>query len=213
MKPVRSIRNGLVTIFLFMLCHPALNAQSGSSPENADRDSLQSFSGNGKFYQIFPLVHGKVVYTDSVLASGKSNRESFLDKAKIFFSNHEDAKYDFQPENPGNGIVTYEGKLKKSSFSVKSDVYFNIDLDCSNSSCQFNLYEIVFASSRPANSTGAITGMDGQAIVGGSKTNTMDKAVYLENIPFDQGEFSKKYCEKLDGRLMEIMRQLKAALR
>ena len=32
----------------------------------------------------FLLVHAKVVYTDSVLASGKTSKDSFLYKAKVF---------------------------------------------------------------------------------------------------------------------------------
>lgn len=190
-----------------------LNAQTLSSLGNSDADSLSSFSGNGKFYQIFPLVHAKVIYADSVLVLGKTTRADFLSKARVFFSNHDDAKYDFESEDQSSGVVTYEGKLKKNVYSVKSDVYFSINLDCTDSGCQFNLYEIIFATSKPVNSTGVITGMDGQAMFGGSKTNTMDKATFLENIPFDQGEFSRKYCEKLDGRLTEVMQHLKAALR
>ena len=210
----------LLLIILLVVSHLNLTAQTGSSAGNSDEDSVLSVSGNGKFYQIFPLVHAKVVYTDSVLASGKTSRDSFLYKAKVFFSNHEDAKYDFQSEDQGNGVVTYEGKLKKGYFSEKSDVYFSIDLDCSDSGCQFNLYEIIFASSKPVNNgsagswNGNATGSwGGHVLFEGSNTNTIDKAMYLENIPFDQGEYSRKYCEKLDAKLTEIMQHLKAALR
>jgi hypothetical protein len=45
----------LLATILILFCHSALNAQTGSSVENSDGDSSQSFSGNGKFYQIFPL--------------------------------------------------------------------------------------------------------------------------------------------------------------
>lgn len=144
MIPFHLLKYRLLPILWLMAFHITLNAQTGSPVENSDTDSVQAFSGNGKFYLIFPLVHAKVVYADSVMVSTKRSRDSFLYKAKLFFSNHEDAKYDFQSGDQSNGVVTYEGKLKKGYYSNKSDVYFSIDLDCLISTKLFLLLQSRF---------------------------------------------------------------------
>jgi predicted nucleotide-binding protein (sugar kinase/HSP70/actin superfamily) len=44
------------------------------------------------------------------------------------------------------------------------------------------------------------------------KIDTSDSAIPLENIDIGKGEFSSRYCEKINGRFTLIMENLKTAL-
>ena len=176
------------------------------------QDSLHLSGETGKLYGIFPLMGTKVVYVDSAFFKTIPGRDSFYYKASTFFTAQEDAKYYFQSEDKESGNMIYQGKLKKSFFSSKSDVHFRIDLQYTDSGYLFKLYELVIASSKPVNTTGLIMGFDGHPIAGHSSlNNNVDKAINLENIPYNKDEFSIRYCEKLDQRLSELMQHFKSA--
>jgi hypothetical protein len=184
---------------------PAFNANG--------QDSLQLSRDKGKLYGIFPLVDAKVAYVDSIVFKDKPARDSFNYKVLAFFTAEQDAKYYFQSEDKESGEIIYQGKLKKSFFSAKSDVHFTMDLHYSESGCFIKLAEVVIASSKPRNTKGMIIGFDGQLIAGHSGiNNNIDKAIDLENIPFDEDEFSARYCEKLDQRLSELVQDIKSAI-
>jgi hypothetical protein len=179
------------------------------------QDSLQSYSGNGKFYGIFPLSEGKVVYSDTILFIQGPVRDSIYYKATAFFKQQEDAKYYFQSEDKELGEMTYQGKLKKSILSQKSDVHFTLYLHYTDSGCLFVLNEIVIASSKDEYSQAMPgPGIGGQLSAGGRvKLSTIERATDLENIAIDEDEFSKRYCEKMNQRLVAVMANLKSALR
>jgi hypothetical protein len=176
------------------------------------QDTLQSHIENGKFYGIFPVVEKYVVYADTVVFAGAVNKEGIYDKAKAFFDKKEDANYYFESEDKDAGELIYQGELRNGMMSQKSDVHFNLVLHFSDSICRFQLYEVVLASSQ-AKYTQMAGGAPGQMHTGSVETGTVDRAIQLENINVDKGEFSRRYCEKMNKRFAAIMEGLGAALR
>ena len=184
-------------------------------------DTLPSHIENGKFYGIFPVDGDNVVYADTIAIIGQVNKESVHEKAKAFFGRNKAAKYFFESENQDTGDQVYQGVLNKGVMSKilndgampkKSDVHFSIAIQFTDSLCQFKIYEVVLDLSRDQYAP-VISNYGGQThIVGSVKTGTIEGAISLENIDIDKGEFSKRYCEKINDRFTSIMGDLKTAL-
>lgn len=175
------------------------------------QDSLQSHIENGKFYGIFPVTDVYVVYADSIVFNGFAGKDSIYDKARAFFDKKEDAKYYFESENKEIGEFTYQGELSKSLISKKSDVHFTLSFHCTDTSCVFKLGEIVIASEEIIYAPGRMAS-PGHPAGPDIKTGTIDHAVQLENITLGKGEFSRRYCEKMDRQFLTIMDGLRKAL-
>ena len=173
---------------------------------------LQSHIENGKFYGIFPVSDNHVLYADTVVFAGAVNKDALYDKATAFFDKKEDANYYFESEDKDAGELVYQGELRGGIMSQKSDVHFNLALHFSDSICRFQLYEVVIASSRDQY-TQTTSNVGGQMHTGSVKTGTEDKAINLENINVDKGEFLSRYCEKLNKHFSAIILGLGAALR
>jgi hypothetical protein len=189
-------------LLTFLNCSCYVNAQ----------ENLQIHIEDGKFYGIFPVVVNNVVYSDSIVLTGSVGRESLYDQAKAFFDKREDAKYYFESEDSVAGELVYQGELNKSIMSQNSDVHFNIMLRFSDSSCWIKLYEVVIASPRPHYSPSIGYGSNG-AQAGVVKADAIDSATPLENITVGKGEYSVRYCEKINKRFKGIMDGLNNAFR
>ena len=177
------------------------------------QDTLQSHIENGKFYGIFPVDGDYVVYTDTVAVIGQISKEGINNKATAFFSRNEDSKYYFESESQDTSDLVYQGVLSKGVMSQKSDVHFSIGVHFTDSICQFRISEVVFDLSR--DQTAPVIGGTGDKthIIGSVKTGTIDGAISLENIDINKGEFSKRYCQKINDKFTKIMQDLKNALR
>ena len=174
------------------------------------QDNLQSHIENGKFYGIFPVTENYVGYTDTLALSSSLNKDSFYDKAKAFFNQKEDAKYYFESEDRDAGELVYQGKLSKNIFSQNLDIHFTVSLHFTDSICIIKLFEIVMATPKaqydpyPANGPGNM--------VGGIKINKVQNATLLENISIGKGEFSRKYCEEINNRFINIINGLSSQM-
>lgn len=178
-------------LLTFLICSCYVNAQG----------TLQSHIEDGKFYGIFPVIENNVVYTDSIVLTGSVSRESLFDQAKAFFDKREDAKYYFESEDKTAGELVYQGELNRSMMSQKSDVHFNIMLRFSYSSCWIKLSEVVIASPRNGMQAGVV------------KTEVIESATALEHITMGKGEYSVRYCEKINKRFKGIMDELSKLFR
>ena len=176
------------------------------------QDTLQSHIENGKFYGIFPIDGDYVVYSDTIAIIGQLTKEGISDKAKRFFGRNEGAKYFFESENQDTSDLVYQGVLSKGVMSQKSDVHFTIGIHCTESLCQFKIFEVVMDLSRDLEAPVVSNSGGHTHIIGSVKTGTIDGAISLENIDINIGEFSKKYCEKMNDRFARIMADLKLAL-
>ena len=108
------------------------------------------------------------------------------------------------------GELIYQGELSKSIMSDKSDVHFTVALHFSDTICSIRLSDIVMASSK-AQYSPTMSSFNGQMIATGSvKTGVKETAVQIENITIDKSEFSRKYCDKINGRFLTIMSGLRA---
>jgi hypothetical protein len=163
------------------------------------QDSTEIVVYHEKLFGIFPTVDNKVAYNDNISPEKKLARDSFYLKSKAFFADNSVAKYDLASDDSEKGELLYEATLRRSMFSSKSDVHFSVKVNYSDAGCSFDLFEVIFAYSRSQYS-------------GNVRTGTIENAVNLENITFDKGEFTKKYCEKLNTQFLTIMANLKAAL-
>jgi len=174
-------------ISLFVLSACFANAQ----------ENVKSHIENGKFFGIFPLDENLVVYTDTIVYAGSVNKDSLYYKAKTFFEKNDNARYYFESEDKDVGKIIYQGQ--------KSDIHFTIVLQLTDSNCSIKLFEIVVASTKSQYSST----MSGGKV----KTGEVDKAVALENIDIDRGDFSRKAFEKMDDRFRSIMEDLSSTLR
>ena len=188
------------------------------------QDSLQSHIEDGKFYGIFPVSGDHVAYSESIAIPGSPGKDSLYYKAISFFDKNEDAKYYFESEDMGAGELIYQGKLRKSVISEKSDVHFTVVLHFTGDSCQFKLFEVVVASKakykqgttyygeqRPVG-TGVPTYVAADVWTSAG-VKTKDRTTLLENITIDKDEFSRQYCEKINKRLLHIMDAISGAFR
>jgi hypothetical protein len=174
------------------------------------QDNLHEHIENGKFYGIFPIDDNYISYSDSLVITGYVNKDSLYDKAKAFFDQKEDAKYYFESEDKDAGELVYQGVLNKGIFSDKSDVHFNLVLHFSDSICTIRIFEIVLASTK-AQYSPAMNNLGGQTVMGSVKTGVNETANQIENITIDKGEFSKRYCEKINNQFLSIMNGLRTA--
>ena len=186
--------------FLISACHA--NGQ----------ETFLSRIDSGKFYGIFPVVENHIVYSDTVILNGSADEESLFDRARVFFDRKEDAKYYFESEDKGSGELVYQGELDKSLMSQKPAVHFSLILQFKDSACLFKLFEVVITSPRAQYMPSLGYGTGGHVTAGVVKTDPVETAISLENITIDKGEFSRRYCQKLDKRFATIMEGLRAAL-
>jgi len=172
---------------------------------------IQSQIESGKFYGIFPKEGNYIVYSDTVLIAGPVNKEDLLTRTKDFFARNDGAKYFFESESSETGDIVYQGVLNRSLMSQKSVVHFSMSGHIADSGYIIRIYEIVMA--KPESQYVPITSQTGgQLHTGYIKTDNEDKTVSLENVDIDKGEFSRKYCEKLDKKFTMILDELKAAI-
>jgi hypothetical protein len=182
---------------------------TGSICANA-QDNLHEHIENGKFYGIFPVTENFVGYTDSLALIGPLNKDSLYDKARAFFDQKEDAKYYFESEDREAGELIYQGKLSKNIFSQNLDIHFTVILNFIDSICIIKLFEIVMAT--PKAQYDPNPGYGPGNMVGGIKLNKVQNATQLENISIGKGEFSRKYCEEINKRFINIINGLSSQI-
>jgi hypothetical protein len=188
----------IITVFSFLVTFIYADAQ----------DNLHSHLENGKYYGIFPVGDNYVCYCDSLVVTGSLNKDSLFDKAKSYFDLKEDAKYYFESEDKDAGELVYQGELSKSLFSQSTGIHFTMFLHFAESICTIKLSEVVMASPTQWNPNGYYN--PSNTPMNGIKTNIIENATQLENLKIGKGEFSRKYCEKINNRFIAIMTGLRA---
>jgi len=176
------------------------------------QDNLHEHIENGKFYGIFPVTENFVGYTDSLALIGSLNKDSLYDKAKVFFEQKEDANYYFESEDRETGELVYQGELNKGILSDNPDVHFSVALHFLDSICTIRLFEIVIVSKKEQYSSTVNFMNRGVPMNPGTvKTGVQETPTQLENITIGKGEFSKRYCEKINNRFISIVNGLRTA--
>jgi hypothetical protein len=190
----------ILTIFFFLINFIYANAQ----------DNLHSHLENGKYFGIFPVSDNYVCYNDSLVVTGSLNKDSLFDKAKSYFDQKEDAKYYFESEDKDAGELVYQGELNKNIFSQSTGIHFTMVLHFADSVCALKLSEVVMAS--PTQWDPKAYYSTSNTPINGLKTNINENATQLENLNIGKGEFSRKYCEKINNRFITIMTGLRTSL-
>ncbi len=171
------------------------------------QESFQSNIEYGRFYGIFPVAGNQVLYAGSISCNGSASRDSIYEKAKIYFGKNKEAKFQFVSANKDSGEVLYQGLLNSGAFSSKSDLRFNISIYFKEKVCLLNLYQIMISPTE-AKSGFSFNGGAGSASL---NSGSADSAGPIENIVPDKGEFSRRYCQKIDQRFLTIIAGLKSA--
>lgn len=189
----------ILAVFFFLVCFIYSDAQ----------DNLHSHLENGRYYGIFPVGENYVCYIDSLVVTGSLNKDSLFDKAKTYFNQKDDAKYYFESEDKDAGELVYQGELNKGIFSQSTGIHFTMTLHFTDSICTFRLSEVVMASPAQYDPKGYYS--PSNIPINGVKTNINENATQLENLTIGKGEFSRKYCEKINDRFIAIMTGLKTS--